>query len=166
MAAIDVFISHSNRDVDIATALIDLIRIGCNIQPSRIRCTSVDGYRLKVGSDTDEQLRIEVKEARFFIGLITPTSLQSAYVLFELGARWGAGLRLAPVLAAGADSNSLKGPLSGLNALNCSSEGQMHQLVSDIASFLRYEMASPAVYDRYLKHLTATSRKVEESQNP
>ena len=159
---IDVFISHSSNDADIATALIELLHTACNISGDRIRCTSVDGYRLELGTNTDEQLRAEVNAARLFIGLITPASMQSAYVLFELGARWGAGLRLAPVLAAGANATLLQGPLSALNALDCSNESHLHQLVSDVATFLAYTQASPALYDRYLKRLVSISAQKEQ----
>jgi len=45
-----VFISHSRKDVDLATALIDLLRDGLGLRTNQIRCSSVDGYRLPVGS--------------------------------------------------------------------------------------------------------------------
>jgi hypothetical protein len=62
---IDVFISHSSRDSEVASALIDLICDGCNVQRSKFRCTSVDGYRLRAGANTNDSLRLEVTEARF-----------------------------------------------------------------------------------------------------
>src|SRR6266576_5357116 len=113
-----VFISHSSEDIGVAKALIDLLLSAIGLNHRDIRCTSVDGYRLEVGADTDVELKRELKASKAFIGLITPSSIESAYVLFELGARWGADLHLAPVLACGADSGSLRGPLAKLNALN------------------------------------------------
>jgi len=159
-----VFISHSSRDADLAEALIDLLRNGIGLTEEDIRCTSVDGYRFKVGADTDAQLKKEVKGSKTFIGLITPSSIQSAYVLFELGARWGAELHLAPVLARGADSSFLRGPLAGLNALNAVEEGQMHQLVNDIANQLEKKPASAAVYGKALQELIAVAR-IEDFPN-
>ena len=38
----------------------------------------------------------------------------------------------------GADPGYLKGTLGGVNALDCSDAGQVHQLVSDIAEALSY----------------------------
>lgn len=154
---IDVFISHSSKDTDVAEALIDLLRVACTIPADRIRCTSVDGYRLAAGASTDIQLKREVHDARVFIGLITPASIQSAYVLFELGARWGAGLHLAPILARSADGSYLRGPLSGLNALSCSSAPQVHQFVSEVAEILGYPLASAATYYKYLEKLISVS---------
>ena len=51
---LDIFISHSGQDQQIASVLIDLLRAATNIPPTRIRCTSVDGYRLPGGASTDE----------------------------------------------------------------------------------------------------------------
>lgn len=130
-ATIAVFISHASEDADLAEAVVDLLRDAIALSAKDIRCSSVDGYRFKAGADTDEQLRQEVKNSTSFIGIITPDSLRSAYVLFELGARWGANLHLAPLLAKGVGVGSLRGPLSGLNALDATSDAQLHQLVEE-----------------------------------
>ena len=123
---LDVFISHSAKDSDIAEALIALLRASLNLPAERIRCTSVDGYRLPAGVETDEQLKREVRGATCFIALLTPYSLHSAYVLFEMGARWGAKLHLLPFLARGSSTRDLSSPLSGLNALSSASTSQIH----------------------------------------
>jgi len=158
-ASLDLFISHSSRDAVVAEALIELLLTACSIRDDRIRCTSVDGYRLSAGASTEAQLKSEVHDAKAFIGLITPSSIESAYVLFELGARWGAGLHIAPILACGADPSFLRGPLSGINALNCSYAAQMHQLVNDIAAVLQKQIAAPATYQRYIDKLVRLSKR-------
>jgi hypothetical protein len=160
--SIDIFISHSSADARTAEALIDLLRAALNIPADRIRCTSVDGYRLPIGASTEEWLRQEVSEAKVFIGLITPTSLQSAYVLFELGARWGAHLHLAPVLASGANPNLLHGPLASLNALRCDVPAQVHQLITDIAKILGRDQNNPSSYQKYLELLVQQSQPANQ----
>ena len=106
---LDIFISHSGQDQPIAYALIDLLRTAMDIPSRRIRCTSVDGYRLPGGASTDDQLKREVRESKCFIALLTPRSIRSTYVLFELGARWGAQLPFIPLLAAGLNAHELEG---------------------------------------------------------
>lgn len=155
---LDIFISHSSRDKAVAEALIELLRNALNIPADRIRCTTVDGYRLPAGASTDEQLRREVREARVFIGLITKASIESAYVLFELGTRWGAQLHLAPLLTSSADTNFLRGPLGGLNALSCDVSAQVHQLVSDISAHLNTSASSPAAYQKYVDTLVRRAK--------
>lgn len=154
---IDIFISHSAKDETIAVALIELLRTALTLRPDQIRCTSVDGYRLSAGANTNEQLRQEVHEAKTFIGLITQESLRSAYVLFELGARWGAGRPLIPLLAAGTPPNALVGPLSVLNALSCDSNSQIHQLVNDLAQQLNTSASIPSSYLAHIENLIRAS---------
>jgi hypothetical protein len=117
-----LFISHSSDDHDVAVALIGLIRSALNLPADVIRCTSVDGYRLPGGADTNAQLKQEVHDAEAF--------------LFELGARWGAGRHLLPLLTPGTPTSTLSGPLAGLNALACDSRGQLQQLVIDLGGLL------------------------------
>ena len=141
-----VFISHSSEDSGIASALIDLLRAALNLSASDIRCTSVDGYGLQGGISTDERLRSEVHDAEVFIGLVSQHSMASAYVVFELGARWGSGKRLIPLLKPGTAPSILGGPLHGIHALSCNSTGQLHQLVSEIGQALRIQPDAAAAY--------------------
>ncbi len=140
-----VVISHSSKDKALAEALIDLLRSGLGLLASQIRCSSVDGYRLPAGVNTDDQLRKEIKSASVLVGLLTPNSLSSTYVLFELGARWGAELFLIPLLA-GIKPEEMRGPHSVLNALSCETENQLIQLVEDIAKELQVEPQSAGSY--------------------
>ena len=54
---IKLFISHSSKDSHFVQALIDLIRVAINLGSTQIRCTSIDGYRLPAGANTNEQLK-------------------------------------------------------------------------------------------------------------
>lgn len=148
---IDVFISHSSLDADLAAKVVDLLRSALSLRPDLIRCSSVSGYRLPIGADSDEQLRNEVFAAKCFVGILSPASLQSTYVLFELGARWGAGKHLAPLLAGGMHARALKAPLAGLSALACADPAQVHQFVSDIGQLLGLRPEAPHIYQGQLE---------------
>jgi hypothetical protein len=161
---LSIFISHSAKDEKLAGALVALLRSALNIAADKIRCTSVNGYRLEAGAETEQELRREVHEAKAFIGLITPSSMASAYVMFELGARWGAHLHLAPLLGAGAGSEYLRGPLASLNALNCEEPAQVHQLIGDLAKVLVVEPSKPAVYEDLITTLVETSKSGRPAQ--
>lgn len=159
-----LFISHSSDDSDLAGRLVQLVRAALNLPSSTIRCTSVDGFRLPGGADTDEQLRAEVHDAETFIGVISADSMRSPYVLFELGARWGAKKHLIPVLAPGTSAAILGGPLTGLNALRCDSSAQLHQLVSELATALGMNAEAPAAYQHQLEQvLTFEPRSAQEN---
>lgn len=158
-----IFISHSHENTDIAQALINLVLLAFNITRAQIRCTSVDGFRLHVGANVD-RLKIEIYEARVFIGLITPESIRSVYVLFELGARWGARRQIMPVLAGGADADLLGGPLGNINSLSCSEPDQVRQLIEDIAETLKLEKR--VNYDIGIKELVRVSTRASGSPKP
>jgi hypothetical protein len=153
--SIRLFISHSSADVQLASLLIELLRAALNLPSLAIRCTSVDGYRLKGGADTNEQLRLEVHESETFIGIVSTRSLRSLYVLFELGARWGAKRSLVPLLAAGTPPEVLGGPLTGLNALRADNRSQLHQLVSELGVDLGITPEPPAVYQKQIDAILA-----------
>lgn len=150
---IRLFISHSSEDAAFVDLLIQLLRTALNLPAAAIRCTSVDGYRLPGGVDTNEQLRREVHEAEAFVGVVSERSLRSLYVLFELGARWGARRHLLPLLPPGASTEILGGPLAGINALRADSSSQLYQLVSDIAVELGEKAETPASYERFVQQI-------------
>jgi hypothetical protein len=165
---LDIFISHSSADKTFVEKLIALLRSSLNISPQRIRCSSVDGFRLSIGVNIEEQLRKEVYDAEILIGVITPSSMKSAYVLFELGARWGAKKKMFPVLACGADPSILGGPLKAVNSLDCTSVSQIHQLIDEISNTLQVSKESPALYQNQVDELiklNAEMKTPSTSQN-
>lgn len=162
---IRLFVSHSGEDVELAELVVQLCSTALGLRSQDIRCTSVDGYRLPGGADVDEQLRDEALAAECFVGLVSPESLASAYVLFELGARWGAKKHLVPLLAPGMKPHALRGPLKGLNALSSDNMAELHQLVHEIGASLGVEMEPPAAYQRHLDAVVyyATTRETPVS---
>ena len=120
------------------------------LRSQHIRCTSLDGYRLPGSADSDEQLRDEALTAECFVGIVSSQSLSSTYVLFELGARWGAKKHLIPLLGPGMKPYALRGPLLGLNALSSGSASELHQLVHEIGQRLQLAPEPPAAYQRHI----------------
>jgi hypothetical protein len=153
-----VFISHASEDKKLAQALVALLRSAFDIPSDKIVCTSVDGFRLPAGTDTDEELRSAVLQSTTLIGIITPASQKSSYVLFELGARWGTGRHLIPLTARGVAPGDLKGPLVGKNALDCSRRGMVLQLIGDLGTTLQMDPERPEVWDQHLNRLVRTAK--------
>lgn len=150
-----LFISHSAADATVAKLLIALFEKALKISARGIRCTSLDGYRLPAGVETNDVLRTEVFGSALFIGLLTPSSLASTYVLFELGARWGARRPFFPVLASGSKPSDLRAPLSGLNALSMSVPDQVRQLVEDAATALSLRLEPMSSFSSEIDALAA-----------
>lgn len=161
-----LFICHASDDVVIVEPLIELLRGALNLSADDIRCTSVDGYRLAGGADTNRELRREVHDCQAFVGVISEASIQSIYVIFELGARWGSQGYLLPLLAPGVPSSILKGPLQGINALRLDNRSQLHQLVRDLGQELQIKIESPAAYEKQLERVLTVATNEQESSQP
>ena len=134
-----IFISHSETDTGIATALIDLLETALPLSTGDIRCTSVFGYRLPGGAHIDGTLQSEVTEADLVIAVLTPDALESIYVVFELGARWGSGKPMIPLLASGTKPEDLVDPIRRINALDGHEDDHLSQLVRDAAKYLNVQ---------------------------
>ncbi len=127
-----IFISHRHKDVDVAKALVKLLEAAFHIQEKDMRCTSVQPYKLPAGEHTPDRLRAEISQARVVLGILTPDTKESSYVLFELGAAWGQKVRCFPLLAKGAISADIPSPISDLRALQLVDEGDCQQLINEL----------------------------------
>lgn len=150
---IKIFISHSSHDSLLAELFVNLLREATNLPPKNIRCTSVEGYKLKGGSNINEVLKDEVLNAEIFIALLSKASLQSTYVIFELGARWSTNKRLIPILAPNISPEELTPPLSALHS-HCCNSSEIHQLLSEISQELDLTLNSPALYQKNIEKIT------------
>ncbi|MCK4306422.1 MAG: toll/interleukin-1 receptor domain-containing protein [Candidatus Eisenbacteria sp.] len=148
-----VFISHSAQDAQLAAGLVDLLKSALRLSAQDIRCTSVGGHGLPGGAQINEWIRHEVQTVPVLVGLVSKASMQSSYVLFELGARWGLEKPLIPLLAPGVEPEAMREPLASLNALSISNRQHLQQFVSDVATHLSIRPEGPAVYDRLIEQL-------------
>lgn len=160
---LSLFISHSSVDIEYVSKLVDLLRTALDLRAKSIRCTSVDGYRLQAGADTNQTLRREVHDAEVLIGVISASSIRSTYVVFELGARWGANRHLVPLLAPATPIDLLEGPLSGLNALRGDQRGELHQLIEDLGQMLGIDPPRASVYESKLETLLSLRATVPQA---
>ncbi len=154
-----VFISHSSRDAVIAENLVDFLRSSFRLSANDIRCTSVDGYKLPAGANIDAQLRAEVFESDVFVALLSPASLTSAYVLFELGARWGTNRYIAPIAVGGANPGEFRSPLSAMHCINGTHEPDVLQLLEDLAKHLKLSTERASSYSKALKTFLASAQQ-------
>lgn len=155
-----VFVSHSSADKAVAAAFVEMLRSALMLPPKEIRCTSVEGYKLSAGVDSNEQLRSEVFGCDVFIALLSPASIKSIYVMFELGARWGTRLHLAPIMICGTKPSDLKAPLSEIHAVSGTIDEDIHQLLSDIGEKLAIKVEGPAIYNKALRDFVKKARQV------
>jgi TIR domain len=128
-----IFISHRHKDVPVVEALVSVVEAAFEIQTPDLRCTSVHPYRLRAGERTSDRLRLELQRAEAVLGIVTPDTKESTYVLFELGASWGRGGVTFPLLAFGASAADVPAPIGDLHTLDLSEEAECHQLIEDLS---------------------------------
>jgi hypothetical protein len=144
MSAIRVFVSHSSTDQALASSLLDCLFACLDLKDDEVRCTSVPGHKLPVGSDIATILRDELSSSAVVIGLLTPSALASSWTLFELGAAWGAGKRILPLIANELDFSKLPGPLGGRHVIRISDENGITQLLDEMQQTLEVSPRSRA----------------------
>lgn len=117
-----LFVSHRHKDEEIVGALVDVLRSAFVVDQADIRCTSVRPYRLPVGERTPDRLKRELKGAQAVIGILTPDTRESSYVLFELGGAWAQNILTCPMLASGASITDIPDPIRDINPLSLEDE--------------------------------------------
>jgi hypothetical protein len=163
-----LFVSHSSVDKSLATAFVELVDGVLTVPENWIRCTSVHGYTLEPGADGPKELRANLKDACVVVGLITPSSATSAYVLMELGAGWGLGSWVIPLIG-GIDFQSIPGPIGqGIHAAKVTSEegvaSVLDSIVKRCAMTWRGDQASRTT--RIKKFVTLAQNYVDSLASP
>lgn len=108
-----MFISHDHDDQTFAESVVDLLVhvLKLDLDANEIRCSSVEGCKHPIGAKNSDVLRDEIENAKAFILLLTPRSVQSAWVMIEAGAAWGRKRPLFIVGGGGVVAADLPDPL-------------------------------------------------------
>jgi hypothetical protein len=107
-----IFVSHRESEQQIAMLLVEFLLAAIDIDDDAIRCTSVPGHQLPFGETIGSRLKADIHASSGVYTILTPESLTSKWVLFELGASWGLGKMVVPILGQGLRPADLPGPLS------------------------------------------------------
>lgn len=124
-----IFISHSHKNRDAARALVDFLLSGLSLGDADIRCTSVPGHQLRFGKTIPEMLKDDINLAPAVIALISTESHKADWVLFELGAAWGLGRSIFPVLGPDIEVRDLPGPLGNLPCVIVGAEDAASRMI-------------------------------------
>jgi hypothetical protein len=130
---IQVFVSHRATDAELAEGLVKCLEGCLEIPDGTIRCTSVTGYRLDVGDDGPAVLRSNLKGCKLVIGLLTEQSLESAFVIMELGAAWAFEKRTCPILSPEVPFAAIPAAIGGTHAIRTTDPDEIMNLVEVIA---------------------------------
>lgn len=157
---IKIFISHSAKDEAFAKAIVDLLEGSLNVGDDAIRCTSVDGHKLKPGDNSADTLRAEIQSCDVLIALLTKDSLASKFVLMELGAAWVLNRRVCPVLAPSVKWGKLPGPFALIHGVKADDRGGLVSVVEMVKEATKFEPRSREKGDACLTSTLATLKKL------
>jgi hypothetical protein len=136
---VGVFVSHAHQDSDIAKRLINALEAAMRVPDGAIRCTSVQGYKLDLGSMPADVLRRELVSADIVVAILTPHSLASQWVLFELGAAWIQVKQSIPLLAGNIREVDLPGPLSSASLGRLDNPSSLVQFLDQVEKSLGWQ---------------------------
>jgi hypothetical protein len=146
-STVKVFVSHAHANKLLAREVALLLERALRLEPSQIRCSSATDYRFKFGKRLNDAIQSEIISATTCVALLTKASLQSSYVMFELGARWGAELSAVPFVALDASVKDIPGPLRDLVAGDARLRDDILLLVSTVAEELRMTPRATTEYN-------------------
>jgi hypothetical protein len=152
---IRIFVSHAAVDEVLAAAVVDCLQTCMVLRDGEIRCTSVPGYKLPVGSDFAATILEDIGESFVVIGLITRAAIGSSWVLFELGAAWGAKRNMKLIVTDEVDLGQLPGPVAGRHVARLSDSSDVAQFVDEIRSLIRARSRSAAGIQKAINELLA-----------
>lgn len=110
-------------------------------------------------------LRDDIGKSSVVIGLITPQALTSSWVLFELGATWGADKNLKPLITSDVLLNSLPGPISGRHAARLSDRADVAQFLEEIAVLIVAKPRNAARTNKAIDTFVAVHQRYISSQS-
>lgn len=160
-----IFISHSSHDISAVGRVVKLIEAALVVESGGIRCTSLPGYKLSPGSRTSDTVRREIAQAKAFVAIITRKSSASAWVLFEMGARWGLDKRIVLLLGPGIQASVLRGPVREYSALSCSNRPELEQLLEELARLSDFHKRPPEEYDDALRSVLELEHELTGPEN-
>lgn len=129
-----IFISYAHSDQPIAERIL-----------SELRHVSVEGWRdaadLAAGNAISTSLLKALRRSSAIVVLLSPKSLASKWLLFEVGAAQGLGKRIIPVIIKGEDiERSIPEPLQGFRWLDARNKPP-HEAARQIEATFFYNLA-------------------------
>lgn len=155
-----LFISHSEQDQDLVLDFIELLHEIFTMEEINIICTSIPKYSIRPGVDINQYLKNCIQECDMVLGFITPNSMQSAYVLFELGGAWVAEKAVIPILCHTTGLELVRQPLKSIQAVKGYDYNSFSEFVlNDLASSFNLVVKDDFVPNQIIQRLVSFNQK-------
>jgi hypothetical protein len=107
-----IFISHSAENMQFAEVLRNFLAVAIDIDLGDILCTCVHHRNSYDGEKISEHLKADISSCTAVIAIVTPESISTDWLLFEIGAAWALGKKLFFLFLEGVDFRDLPEPLN------------------------------------------------------
>lgn len=128
-----VFLSHSSEDSTVVAQFVHLLEDGIGLERTEIRCSSLPGYGLPLGSPFRDAIRDDIEAADAVLALVSPSFIKSAYCMGEVGIAWGLRKHLIPLLLPTVTPGDIRGPLDSLLVSNVADTGALDTLWEELS---------------------------------
>lgn len=108
---VQLFIIHKETDKNIATILVDYIKKATGLKSNQIMCSSVVGCQIPTGGWIAGELKKSIEASLHVIAICSYTSVESKWVVFELGASWVLSKSIITLVGPGVKANRLPAPI-------------------------------------------------------
>jgi hypothetical protein len=124
-----VFFSHSSRDKAALVKLRDCFveKTGSSIDVF----LSSDGQSIRLGKNWVHAVEAALRNAKLMFVFLTPESVRSQWVLFEVGCAYGRNLQVIPVGMWGVDVGAVGAPLNLLQGFNVTSPESLSNIIAE-----------------------------------
>lgn len=143
MEKIKIFISHSSKDADIIKKLIFVLQNSISgLSDKNIRCTSVNGYKFKSGTEIYQMIKEETNSCELVISAFSENALQSSMVQFETGIAWFLNKAIPIIIEEDLSIEELPKPFQNKQTKYTNKKNDLLDLIDDISEKLNLEKNS------------------------
>lgn len=142
-----VFISHSSRDAEVVRRLQHLLTSRTS---NTIRLfVSSDQLSIPAGKMWIEQIFDALSTTSLAFVLLSPNSMQSQWIPFEVGLCYSRKIRTIPVGMLGVDATAISPPLGLLQGFNLDSAAGLERIVAEINETFEHSHATTCTTQEY-----------------
>lgn len=157
MSPIKIFISHSSKDKEIISHLIELLTgVFSDLSDEHIRCSSIHGYGFKTGEDFLDEIKKDSDFCEIVLSVLTDNSIGSKMYLIESGIAWYFNKLFPVILDEYMEYNKVPTIFSTKIARKLFEGEAVHQFLNDLSSKLNLKMKESVIVNKRVnKYLEA-----------
>ena len=151
-----IFISHSSKNRELIKTLVEFLQMGMGVSRGEIFCTSYP-ESLPTGEQFIEAIREEMRNCEVVFFVITEDFLKSQFCLTEMGAAWGLGKRIYPLMLVKLEKIE-NTPLKGLQVRFLEKKSDINTIYDELRN---YNILTRTSITEYINRIDEFLRQVQ-----